>query len=359
MLVGVGGVPSSAAAQGKRKLAMILPGPIQDADFNAVGYVALQELAKAYDLQVSHSESVAVADAERVSREYITSGYDIIAYHGGQFPTIMKKLAAQYPNVVFIQEGSGRMADAPANAWVIGRKFYQGLYVLGALGALSTKTGKVGFVGGVRLPDLVATANALQQAIRDHNPQASLIYNFIGDFNDPVKARQTAEAQIAAGADVLVTFVNLGIYGVAEAAKAASKPVLVTTLYTEKWDTAPKNMTVALVFDFTRPYREIVGRILKGESKPVLVTTLYTEKWDTAPKNMTVALVFDFARPYREIVGRILKGEKGGYYEMRPGSGMELSDIRNVPPEVAARVRAVFREVVAGKPLPEITDKTP
>ena len=315
MLVGVGGVPSSAAAQGKRKLAMILPGPIQDADFNAVGYVALQELAKAYDLQVSHSESVAVADAERVSREYITSGYDIIAYHGGQFPTIMKKLAAQYPNVVFIQEGSGRMADAPANAWVIGRKFYQGLYVLGALGALSTKTGKVGFVGGVRLPDLVATANALQQAIRDHNPQASLIYNFIGDFNDPVKARQTAEAQIAAGADVLVTFVNLGIYGVAEAAKA--------------------------------------------ESKPVLVTTLYTEKWDTAPKNMTVALVFDFARPYREIVGRILKGEKGGYYEMRPGSGMELSDIRNVPPEVAARVRAVFREVVAGKPLPEITDKTP
>jgi basic membrane protein A len=315
MLVGVVGAPSPAAAQGKRKLAMILPGPIQDADFNAVGYVALQELAKAYDLQVSHSESVAVADAERVSREYITSGYDIIAYHGGQFPTIMKKLAAQYPNVVFIQEGSGRMADAPANAWVIGRKFYQGLYVLGALGALSTKTGKVGFVGGVRLPDLVATANALQQAIRDHNPKASLIYNFIGDFNDPVKARQTAEAQIAAGADFLVTFVNLGIYGVAEAAKAASKPVLVTTLYTEKWDTAPKNMTVALVFDFTRPYKDIVGRILKGE--------------------------------------------KGGYYEMRPGSGMELSDIRNVPPEVAGKVRAVFREVVAGKPLAEITDKTP
>src|SRR2546428_294160 len=219
ILVGVGGAPSPAAAQGKRKLAMILPGPIQDADFNAVGYVALQELAKAYDLQVSHSESVAVADAERVSREYITSGYDIIAYHGGQFPTSRKELSAQCPNVVFIQEGSGRMADAPANAWVIGRKFYQGLDVLGALGALSTKTGKVGFVGGVRLPDLVATANALQQAIRDHNPQASLIYNFIGDFNDPVKARQTAEAQIAAGADVLVTFVNLGIYGVAGVAK--------------------------------------------------------------------------------------------------------------------------------------------
>lgn len=307
--------PPSAEAQAKRKLAMILPGPIQDADFNAVGYVALQELAKAYGIQVAHSESVAVADAERVSREYITSGYNIIAYHGGQFPTIMKKLAAQFPNVVFIQEASGRMADAPANAWVIGRKFYQGLYVLGALGALTTKTNKVGFVGGVRLPDLIASANAIQQALRDHNPKASLIYNFIGDFNDPVKGRQTAEAQIAAGADFLIGFVNLGIYGVAEAAKATGKPVL--------------------------------------------VCTLYTEKWDVAPKNMTAALVFDFAKPYKDIVGRILKGEKSGYYEMRPGAGMELSELRHVSPEVAAKVKAIFREVVAGKPLPEIIDKAP
>ncbi len=315
LLVGAVGAPGEAGAQAKRKLAMILPGPIQDADYNATGYVALQDLAKTYGIQVAHSESVAVADAERVSREYISSGYDIIAYHGGQYPTIMKKLAAQNPNVVFIQEASGKMADAPANAWVIGRKYSQGFYVLGALGALTTKTNKIGFVAGVRIPDVVASANALQQALRDYNPKASLVTNVIGDFNDPVKARQTADAQIASGADFLVTFVNLGVYGVAEAAKGAPKPVLLTTLYTEKWDAAPKHMAVSLLFDFTKPYKEIVGRILKGE--------------------------------------------KGGYYEMRPGSGLEFSELRNVPPDVAAKVRGVFREVAGGKALPEITDKMP
>ena len=315
VLAGLAGGPPDALAQAKKKFAMIMPGPIQDADFNALGYVAIQEVAKAYGIPVAHSESVAVADAERVAREYITSGHEIIAFHGGQYPTIMKKLAAQYPNVVFIQEGSGRMADAPPNAWVIGRKYYQGFYVLGALGAFATRTGKVGFVGGVRLPDVVGSANAVNQALKDLNPRAQLVYNVIGDFNDPVKARQTAEAQIAAGADVLLTFVNLGLYGVAEAAKSAPKPVL--------------------------------------------LTTLYTEKWDTAPKNMAVALVFDFAKPYKEIVGKALRGEKGGYYEMRPGSGMELSALRNVPPDVADKVRAVFKEVVAGKPLPEIIDKAP
>jgi basic membrane protein A len=312
----VAGPPPAAEAQAKHKIAMIMPGPIQDADFNAVGYVALQQLAKQYDVPVSHSESVAVADAERVSREYIASGHDVIIYHGGQFITISKKLAAQNPNVTFIQEASGRIADAGPNVWVIGRKFYQGIYVLGALGALATRTNKVGFVAGVRLPDVIGSINAVSIALKDYNPKAGLIHNFIGDFNDPVKARQTAEAQIAAGADFLINFVNLGIYGVAEAAKSAPRPVL--------------------------------------------VTTLYTEKWDASPKNMAVALVFDFAKPYKEIVGRILKGERTGYYEMRPGSGMELSEIKHVPADVAARVKGAFNDVASGKKqLPEIIDKLP
>jgi len=307
------GAIGGGEGQGKRKVAMILPGTIQDADFNTLGYVALQDVAKSLDVQVSHSENVAVADAERVSREYIASGHDVVAYHGGQFITIMQKLSAQFPKVVFVQEASGRVPGTGPNVWIIGRKYYQGYWALGALAALSTKTNKVGLVGGVRIPDVISSTNAVLIAMKEHNPRAELIYNFIGDFNDPVKARQTAEAQLAAGADFLVTFVNLGVYGVAEAVKASPKPAL--------------------------------------------ITTLYTEKWDAAPKHMTVSLLFDFAKPYREIVGRILKGEASGYYEMRPGSGFELSDIRLVSPEVAGKVKAIFRDIAGGKALPEITDK--
>ena len=314
VVAGLATGPTLHAASGK-KMAMIFPGSIQDADFNTVGYIALQDVAKTYDLQVASSESVAVADAERVSREYISAGYDIVAYHGGQFPTIARKLAAQFPNVIFIQQTSGAVADAPANVWTLGRKWYQGYYALGALGALSTKTNKIGFVGGVRIPDVVSSINAVHQALRDHNPKARLIWNNTGDFNDGVKARQTAEAQIAAGVDFIITFVNLGVYGVAEAAKASPKPVL--------------------------------------------LTTFMTDKWDVAPKHFAGSLLATFSTPYQEIVGRILKGEKSGYYEMRPGSGMELSELRNVPPEAAARARAIFKEVAAGKPVPEITDKVP
>ena len=307
-------VTTPAGADAK-KMAMIMPGSIQDADFNAIGYVALQEVAKAHDVRVAHSESVAVADAERVAREYIAAGHGIVAFHGGQYPTITKKLAGQFPQVIFIQETSGPISDAGANVWILGRKWYQGFYAIGALAALSTKTGKVGVVGGVRIPDVVSSTNAVAQALREHNPAAQLVWHVVGDFNDPVKARQTAEAQIGAGVDFIITFVNLGVYGVAEAAKAASRPVL--------------------------------------------LTTFMTEKWDTAPKHFAVSLVANFATPYKDIVGRILKGERSGYYEMRPGRGMELSDVRNVPPDVASKVRAIWSEVVGGKVLPEITDKLP
>ena len=311
---GAGAPPEAAAAAAKKKLAMILPGSIQDADFNTVGYLALQELGKTYDLQVSHSESVAVADAERITREYLTAGYDIVIFHGGQYAAIVNKLAPAFPNAQFVNNTSGRVPNAPPNVWILGRRWYQGFYVLGALGALSTKGHKVGFIGGVRIPDVIASTNSVQQALKDYNPKAQLIYNHIGDFNDPVKARQTTEAQVNAGVDFIVNFINLGIYGVAEAVKA--------------------------------------------QPKPVLLTTFVTEKWELAPRHLVGSLLADYPKAYREIAGKVLQGERTGYWEMRPGNGFELSDLRNIPPEVAAKVKAIFADVVSGKvQIAEVTDR--
>jgi basic membrane protein A len=302
-----------AAAQGDTKVAAIFPGTVQDADFNAVGYVALQEIKKQLGVEVAFSEGVAVADAERVAREYITAGYRIVVFHGGQFVTIARKLAPQLSDIVFVMQSTGPIGDLPPNVWNIGRKWYRGFYPLGVLGALTTKTNKIGFIAGIRLPDFIAQINSVQQAIKEYNPRASLVYAFTGDQNDPVKARQVAEAQIGGGVDFIIIAVNLGAYGVLEAAQAARSPVLVST--------------------FT------------------------TDKYQTAPKVMTTSLLADFRKPYLEIVRRVLKGERGGYYEFKPGTGMDLSEIHNVPPDVAAKVSAVFREVVAGKALPEIMDR--
>lgn len=90
------------------KMAMILPGPVEHADFNALGYLALREVHKGLGVRVSHSERVAVADAEGVAREYIAPGYTIIAFHGGQYLAMTQKLARQSPEANFIIVSQGR-----------------------------------------------------------------------------------------------------------------------------------------------------------------------------------------------------------------------------------------------------------
>ncbi|MFN3286200.1 MAG: BMP family ABC transporter substrate-binding protein, partial [bacterium] len=92
----------SGAGPARPRMAMILPGVIQDADFNAVGYQALKEVQSTTGVQTAHSEQVAVADAERVAREYLGAGYSIVAFHGGQYLTIVQKLAPLFPDATFI-----------------------------------------------------------------------------------------------------------------------------------------------------------------------------------------------------------------------------------------------------------------
>jgi basic membrane protein A len=314
LLAVVASVGVAGAAPSRPRLAMILPGVIQDADFNAVGYQALKEVQATTGVQTAHSEQVAVADAERVAREYLASGYGIVAFHGGQYLTIVQKLAPLFPDAVFIMESSGQIPNLPPNVWNIGRKFYEGFYVLGALAALSTKTNRIGYVAGIRLPDFVASLNAVFQAVGKYNPRAEVLYTFVGDQNDPVKARQAAESQIAAGVDFIVISVNLGTVGILEAARAARRPVL--------------------------------------------LTTFYTDKSSYAPQHFAASLLSNFGKPYVEVTRQVLAGRRGGYYEMRPGSGFGLTPPRNVPPEVARRVQEVWRAVVLRQErVEEITDR--
>ena len=236
LLVLLGALADPAAAQ--KKMAMILPGPVEDADFNALGYGALQAVGKAHGLAVSHSEKVAVADAERVAREYLGSGYSIVAFHGGQYLTMVQKLAAQFPDANFIIVSQGK--GLPGNVWNIRRHFHEGFYPLGALAALATKTNKIAFISGIRLPDFIASLNAAHAAIKETNPKAEVRYAFVGDQNDPLKARQSAQSMLAEGNDVIISALNLGVFGVVEAVKASGKPVLVTSFYTDKHDSAPR-----------------------------------------------------------------------------------------------------------------------
>ncbi len=298
------------------KLAAIFPGTIQDADYNTLGYLAINHIKSKYGMEVAYSEKVAVPDAERVMREYISLGYNIIWAHGGQFLAQLKKLAEEYPDIVFIGEADKPLDNPPPNLWIIDRNFHTGFYVLGAIAAMTTQTGKIGYIGGIDLPFSKAEVNAALQAIKKYNLDAELIYVWVGDFNDPVKTRSLAESLIGQGVDFIMSSVNLGNYGLFEAVKAADKKIYVTVKYTDKSSFIPENFVTSYIYDF--------------------------------------GVALDY------IVGRVLEGEKGGYYKMEFGKACYiLTPLQNVPEDVNAEVQKIIDDIINGKITIEFVPELP
>lgn len=261
-----GGETEEVTGSNAIKIAAIFPGSIQDADYNTIGYIALQEAANNEGLKSNYSEKVAVPDAERVLKEYINANFNVIFAHGAQFNGAVAKVAPNYPDVTFIIEVDAKPETLGENIWYIERNYYTGFYVLGALASMKTETGKIGFVGGLELPFLRGEINAINQALKDQNSSAVLEYVFVGDFNDPLKARQAAEGLMSQGSDVIISAVNLGNFGLYSAVKEADKPVFLTTTYTDKATQAPDNYLSSDLFNFSIPLSGIVSKIVAGEN---------------------------------------------------------------------------------------------
>ena len=79
------------------KLAAIFPGVITDADYNTMGYLGTEAIKKDLGVETAYSESVAVPDIDRVMREYVDAGFNIIWTHGGQYVTQTTRACQGFP----------------------------------------------------------------------------------------------------------------------------------------------------------------------------------------------------------------------------------------------------------------------
>ncbi len=297
---------SSAFAEDFR-MAVIFPGSIQDGDYNSLGYVAMQEVAKYFNMDVTFSQRVAVPDAQRVMAEYILSGYNIIWAHGGQYVGAVKGIASKYPKATFIIEDEAPPDPPLDNVITIGREYHLGFYVLGALAAMVTETKNVGYIGGLQLPFTIGEINAVYQAIQDTDPSVKLHYLYTGDFNDVLKARQGAEALIAKGCDVIISALNLGNYGLFEAVKRASRKVYFTATYTSKLQYAPDNFLAADLFNFTPTLIQIVEGIRSGKRSGYI-----SMEWGEGKARYTELPVHNVSPEVNEKITKIAKAIETG-----------------------------------------------
>jgi basic membrane protein A len=292
--------PAGGGEDGAVKIAAIFSGPTNDADYNALGLAALQAAEK-NGATISYTEKVAVPDVEARLNEAVGDGNTVIWTHGSQFYDATAKVAKANPEVAFIAEYDGEPKDQPANVWTIDRQFHLGFYGLGVFASKLSKTGTVGYVGGLSLPFSYAEVHAMEQAFADTGAGTTLKPVWTGDFNDASKAQQFTTQLLGQGADVIVGSLNQGATGTFQAFEG--KPAgasWVTAKYSDKSSAAGEHYAGTLLYDFTAPLAEVLEKIDAGTTKgryPLGFDTGVTVKMsDSVPAEVKAAVTEAMAK---------------------------------------------------------------
>lgn len=203
-----------------------------DQSFNDAAAAGLDK-AKA-ELGADTKEAAAVTGEPESAREerltqLIDAGYTSIVAVGFAYAEAVGKVAKANPDVHFAIIDDASDASKGPNVAQLTFAENEGSFLVGAAAALKSKTGHIGFVGGVQVPLIKkfeagykAGAQAVNKSIKIDVKYLTQPPDFSG-FGDPAKGKTAAEGMYQAGADVVYHAAGGSGAGVFNAAKAAGK----------------------------------------------------------------------------------------------------------------------------------------
>jgi basic membrane protein A len=193
---------------------------------------------------------VSSEDREAGMRLFAARGFDLVLGVGFIFSSDVDRVAHDFPTVRFACVDYGpRTGGPPPN--VAGLSFHdeEGSFLVGAVAGLATRTRRVGFVGGMRMPLIERFEAGYTAGVRATCPDCAVEAAYAGvtpdAFRDPAKGKAIAIAEIAAGADVLYHASGSTGHGVFEAAHDAGK--LVIGVDSDQFDEMPGTVLTSMI----------------------------------------------------------------------------------------------------------------
>lgn len=193
-----------------------------DKSFNEAAFRGAQRWADETGGKFLEIELQSEAQREQALRRFAEAGANPIVTTGFAMSTPLSEVAPDYPDTKFVTIDG--WVEAP-NVHVVGFSEHEGSYLVGLLAAKASKTGTVGFIGGMDVPLIRKFACGYAQGVKAGNPDATIIANMTGTtpaaWNDPVRGGELTKAQIAQGADVVYAAAGGTGIGVLQAAADA------------------------------------------------------------------------------------------------------------------------------------------
>ncbi len=201
------GLSSAAEDPSKIKVGIVFDiGGKDDRSFNAAAWEGVQRAAKDFPIVLRDIEPGTPNAIEPAMRAFAERNFDLIIGVGFAQAPIMESVAKDYPNIQFaIIDGSSKLPNVASLAF----KEHEGSYLVGMLAAKTSKTGTIGFLGGMDIGLIHRFEKGYEEGAQSVNPQIRVIQNYVGvtdsAWNNPGKGKELALAQISKGADVIFT----------------------------------------------------------------------------------------------------------------------------------------------------------
>jgi len=207
-VTGVGGFAKIAGAQEPVKIGVVYVSPMAEIGWTKQHSLGVEAIKKEFGdrVEITAIDNIFMPqDAERVFRELAASGHKLIFGTSFSHGTPMQKVAPRFPDVAF-EHCSGIVHLG--NLGTFEAKYYEGTFVAGAAGGHMTKTGKIGFIGGFPIPDIVGPANALLLGAQSVNPEITCNAIFLNSWFDPGKEKEAANTLVSQGCDVICSMTD-------------------------------------------------------------------------------------------------------------------------------------------------------
>lgn len=215
-------------AKADPRIALVLDkGGKDDKSFNSAAFAGATKAKNELGMDFKYVEASDLNALENFHRSFAKKKFDLIIGIGFAQMDAIKKVATQFPEQKFVIVDGEIKAN---NVKSLLFEEHEGSYLVGALAAMASKTGHVGFIGGMDIPLIRRFAMGYEAGVKKINPKATIATNYIGvtgeAWNNPTKAKELALAQYSSGVDVIFVAAGASGIGAFDAAEAQKKLVI-------------------------------------------------------------------------------------------------------------------------------------
>jgi basic membrane protein A len=190
-----------------------------DKSFNEAAYNGAERFKGETGIEYLEFEVTNESQRDQVLRRMATRGASVVVAVGFSYATPLETIAPEFPDTEFVIIDA--VVEQP-NVQSVVFKEHEGSFLVGMAAALASKTGKVGFVGGMDIPLIRNFAHGYEQGVKHVNADAEVFVNMTGTtpaaWNDPAKGAELAQSQFDRGADVVYAAAGGTGLGVLQAA---------------------------------------------------------------------------------------------------------------------------------------------